>query len=94
MLKFPRILWSLINRALLFAILLKVIILIQVGEREYRTVLSQFRDPSFSEEIGLTVMELDPLTLQIRDFIKKVQNPKAPVARPNSRPMSDRLPQI
>jgi hypothetical protein len=63
--------WSVLGVVLALALAMKVMILIEYGEDRYRWRLSGYTEPDFGEKIGVFVMQLDPITLQIRDFALK-----------------------
>ncbi len=56
--------------ALLF--LLKAFIVLRIGENGYRAQIASYQDPALGQKIGLFVMDPDPVTLRLRDFVKPI----------------------
>ncbi len=61
------LLWSAVNRGLIFLFILKAAILFNQGEAQYRARLAEYSNPTTVERLVLAIMQIDPLTLSLKN---------------------------
>ena len=71
-----RWLWVSFNRTILMTIVIKVLLVGEIGESAYRTNLASIRNPSPVETFAKLVLHLDPLTLRIRELVEQIKLPE------------------
>ncbi len=69
MMRFPK---GALYVAFLLLTLMKVIIVLQIGEDQYRARLASYHNPTLSERIAVFMMTPDGFTLKLRDLARPV----------------------
>ena len=72
-----RMAWLAVDRAVVLVLVLKALILFDLGEDAYRARLANYRNPDAAQRIGLAVMTLDPVTLKLRDIATQISRLRA-----------------
>jgi len=67
--KLLRFFWLTINKLVMLVVVLKVMVLMNMGEDQYRARLAAITAPARGDQLGQAAMGLDPLTLKLRDII-------------------------
>jgi hypothetical protein len=61
------LLWSALNRGLIFLFIMKAAILFNQGEAQYSARLAEYSNPTTVERLVLAMMRIDPLTLTLKN---------------------------
>lgn len=69
-LRLPRLPWILILTVAALFLSFKALMMIRIGEHEYRAKLASFADPDNGEKIALTVLEPDQFSLWLHDVAR------------------------
>jgi len=67
--KLLRFFWLTINKLVMLVVILKVMVLMNMGEDQYRARLAAIAAPARGDQLGQAAMGLDPLTLKLRDIV-------------------------
>jgi len=68
-----RMVWLAVDKVVLLVVVMKALILFDMGEAAYRAQLSAYTTPTSAQRIGLMVMTLDPVTLKLRDVASQLR---------------------
>jgi hypothetical protein len=67
-LRLPHLPWTLMLTIAAVFLSLKALMIVRIGEHEYRAKLNSYPEPSLSEQVVLALLEPDRFSLRLHDF--------------------------